>query len=671
MRICIRALALAFGLAGLFAPRASAQNERIETVYVIFKTHLDVGFTDLSSKVTERYVREFIPRAVGLSEKLAAEQTPERYVWTTGAWLVWKYLQTASEADRLRLEAAIRRGDIVWNGVPYTVETESMSRDLFRTTLSLSRRLDSIYGKRTMAAKMTDVPGHTRGIVGPLADAGIRLLQIGVNPASQIPAVPPICRWRDSEGKEIILMYQQDYGSEDVLPDGRTVVSVNFTGDNHGPHAYEQVKAIYAGLRRRYPRARLVPASFNEVAAKLEAMKADLPVVTSEIGDTWIYGYGSSPIRMAKYRALMRAYSRWLAEGRIDPASDAALNFALELGLIAEHTQGMDVKTHLATWDKYDMDVFRAARETEPFRKIERSWAEIDAYLYSAVEYLPEELREEALDAMREAEAVEIPGFSAKARSADMTKDTASFCHLLFGRKDGPAVKGVYYRAYDQSDYDRYLKNYLRSQAGWAYDDLGKTGLKDSRAKAATVTARIVRSERRKAKGGIRTSYYELAFPDVPGIDRRVYPEHLYLTCRESPDGRGAELELTVQGKPAVRLPESYWIGFSVPDITGLAAEKTGERVDLSDIVERGNRRMHGIDRYMDVETPRGTLRIWSETAPLVEIGEPCGIDYAESYPDPAGGIYFNLSNNLWGTNFSMWNEGSLTYRFRLEWLAE
>lgn len=37
--------------------------------------------------------------------------------------------------------------------------------------------------------------------------------------------------------------------------------------------------------------------------------------------------------------------------------------------------------------------------------------------------------------------------------------------------------------------------------------------------------------------------------------------------------------------------------------------------------------------------------------------------------PTRAGGIHFNLSNNLWGTNFSMWNEGSLTYRFTIEWL--
>ena len=41
----------------------SAANEQVSRVYVVFKTHLDVGFTDLSSVVTRRYMEEFIPKA--------------------------------------------------------------------------------------------------------------------------------------------------------------------------------------------------------------------------------------------------------------------------------------------------------------------------------------------------------------------------------------------------------------------------------------------------------------------------------------------------------------------------------------------------------------------------------------------------------------------------------
>lgn len=287
-------------------------NQDVSKVYVVFKTHLDVGFTDLSSVVERNYIEEFIPKALEVAERLKKDGKGERYIWTTGSWLIWRYLQTATPESVEQLKKAIADGDIVWNGVPYTTESESMNLDLFSTCLSLTQRLDKMFGKHTIAAKMTDVPGHTRSIIGPLCRAGIRFLHIGVNFACPVPAVPPFCRWRDPEGNEIILAYQQEYGSESILPDGKTAIAVNFTGDNHGPHSYEAVKSIYANLRKRYPNAQLIPASFNEIAEDLLKMKDSLPVITSEIGDTWIYGYGSSPVRMAKFRALSRLYSQWL-----------------------------------------------------------------------------------------------------------------------------------------------------------------------------------------------------------------------------------------------------------------------------------------------------------------------------------------------------------------------
>lgn len=155
----------------------------------------------------------------------------------------------------------------------------------------------------------------------------------------------------------------------------------------------------------------------------------------------------------------------------------------------------------------------------------------------------------------------------------------------------------------------------------------------------------------------------------IKDMDHRVLPEKVYVEINENRKGNKAEVAVTLLNKPAVRLPESYWLSFGLDDITGIVAEKTGERVNLMDVVERGARRMHGIDRYVDVVTDRGTLRIWSETAFLINVGKASGLDYSTEYPDMQGGIHFNLSNNLWGTNFTMWNEGSLTYRFILEWM--
>ena len=186
-RISLFTFFLFLGIAGCMA---QISGEKIEKVYVAFKTHLDVGFTDLSSVVTERYVHDFIPKAIEVSERLRADGSGDRYVWTTGSWLIWKYLRTASPEAVKQLEEAIGRGDIVWNSVPYTVESETMTRELFETCLLLSKRLDKKYNKQTIAAKMTDVPGHTRSIIDPMYDAGIRLLHVGINSACPLPSVP-------------------------------------------------------------------------------------------------------------------------------------------------------------------------------------------------------------------------------------------------------------------------------------------------------------------------------------------------------------------------------------------------------------------------------------------------------------------------------------------------
>lgn len=659
-RIIIFLLVVFLGTVRLFGQDI---NTAVDKVYVVFKTHLDVGFTDLSSVVTQRYMSDFIPKALDVSERLYAENAKEKYVWTTGSWLIWKYLHSVSPKEVERLEAAIRRGDIVWNSVPYTVESESMNLDLFETSLLLSHKLDDKYGKKTIAAKMTDVPGHTRSIIAPMNRAGIRFLHIGVNPASPIPIVPEFCRWRDTDGSELILVYQQDYGSENILPGGKVAISVNFTGDNHGPHSYEKIKAIYAALHKRYPNAQLIASSFNEIAQELLAMQHELPVVTSEIGDTWIYGYGSAPIRMAKFRALSELYSQWLKEKKIDQDSDEALNFAVELGLIAEHTQGMDIKTHLRNWDKYDMDLFLPARSTESFQKVEQSWKELDHYVYSSIDCLSVLLQKEALAKMNEIDHPVTPSFSGKASSVPATP-----WHSALLKEKILKVEGLFYQMYDSNDYERYLDKYLRARYGWALDDIGKTGLEQSKAVSVSLPAQVIRQEIQKDKKGIRT-ISELIFPRRSDVDERVYPEKMYVSTFEYKKGKKAEIELTILHKPAVRLPEAYWLSFNIDDIVSIVAEKIGERVDLLDVVEKGNRQMHGIDRYVDLITSSGTVRIWSEAAFLVNIGEARGINYSNEYPDKRGGIHFNLSNNLWGTNFNMWNEGSLTYRFMVEWM--
>ncbi|MDR1938604.1 MAG: DUF5054 domain-containing protein [Tannerellaceae bacterium] len=638
-------------------------DQQVERVHVIFKTHLDIGYTDLASKVEDRYIKEFIPKAIAVSEQLQAEGSEDRYVWTTGSWLIASYLAQASPEAAHKLEESIRQGDIVWNGVPYTFESESMSKELFETTLRLSRQLDERFGKTTTGAKMTDVPGHTRSIISPLYEAGIRLLHIGVNPASAMPGVPPVCRWRNTDGKEITLIYQGDYGENMILPDGKTAISINMTGDNHGPHTLDQVKSIYTGLRKKYPGAEVFASTLNAVAEDMAAMASQLPVVSSEIGDTWIYGYASSPLMMAQFRALSRLYTDWIQKGRLDPGSGTAIDFAVRLGLVAEHTWGLDIKRYLNNWDKYDVDVFRASLNLPAFRFAEESWNEKAANITKAIALLPPDLRDEAGNAIGAIGAVEAKSIT----KHDKTKEIGKNGALTVRLGGAETVAGeITYQTFSTPDFSRFYTAYTRGNHEWAVSDFGKPGLEKSKAQTAAVTAEATNVAIGK-QGGDKQIDCLLAFPRHPAIDGRILPEQVNSQYIVKKDG-SVEMTVSLINKPANRLPEAYWVSFIPSEVVSVFAEKMGCRVDVLDVVKGGNRQMHGIDSYVDIVTDKGCFRITSLDAPVVAIGERNALNYSTGLPDLSKGIHFCLFNNLWGTNFTMWWEGSIAYRFRIQY---
>jgi hypothetical protein len=168
----------------------------INKVIVVFKTHLDIGFTDLAENVLRKYRESFIPQAVDLAMKVNTREK-KRFVWTVGSYLIYHYLSSpdVSCENRDKLEKALRPGFIRWHGLACSTHTELHDEALLDFNLSLSKELDARYGQKTIAAKMTDVPGHTVSMIPNLEKAGIEYLHIGVNPASRMPEVPRLFVW--------------------------------------------------------------------------------------------------------------------------------------------------------------------------------------------------------------------------------------------------------------------------------------------------------------------------------------------------------------------------------------------------------------------------------------------------------------------------------------------
>ena len=161
-------------------------------VIVVFKTHLDIGFTGLAEDVLRRYCDDFIPAAVELAFRVNTG-AQKKFVWTVGSYLIRYYLEHAKPDACARLEQAIRAGFIRWHGLACTTHTELMDRRLLDYDLSISQALDRRFGVTTLAAKMTDVPGHTIGLVPALSDAGIEFLLF---PGALRPLPVSLAFWR-------------------------------------------------------------------------------------------------------------------------------------------------------------------------------------------------------------------------------------------------------------------------------------------------------------------------------------------------------------------------------------------------------------------------------------------------------------------------------------------
>src|ERR1035441_1842041 len=88
----------ALGVCGDPAMRVAQSQEArptIKTVYVIYKCHLDLGFTDTERAVVRTYFDKFLPQAMEVAQTLRAAGGEERFVWTQSAWVIYEYLEQA------------------------------------------------------------------------------------------------------------------------------------------------------------------------------------------------------------------------------------------------------------------------------------------------------------------------------------------------------------------------------------------------------------------------------------------------------------------------------------------------------------------------------------------------------------------------------------------------
>ena len=570
----------------------------VSVVHVINSCHLDIGFADSAAGIVNRYFDKHIPYAAYIGNAMrdpkagATLYANKKINFMFQSWIVSMYLNCPpdlglhcpSASAVAAFEGAVAAGDITWHAFPHNAELAVMDQSLVEAGLALTWALDERFNvSRKQTLSQRDVPGLTRALVPLLKRAGVRSISIGANDGATPPDVPAAFLWKDlatpgKDGEIVTFLNWPGYGSwhptgaQVVEPVGQRYIDLhtgrdgaplvvgrkgvdgaagdahalvyNFNGDNLGPMSVDAYKSVIASIKSVFPNAVVVASTFDNftraVADEVDAGRAILPVVTSEMADTWIYGVPSDPQKVARGRVINRAWASakeahvasaeakgasdappgrayaglnasaatasWLARVASDPVLLNATRFALKYG---EHTWGKDVKSNL--FDNYNWrnSDFHAAKSKDSanysqYHALEESWWEQRHWgVTLAVTTLADAKHPMAaplLAAMADLRpTVPTLGAQWKRGAAGQTfrcdsASAASATTLVFDARGAIArlaaagsewasenrtLLSPTYRSYSAADVDAFFAQYVQSSASWVQHDYGKPGLKE------------------------------------------------------------------------------------------------------------------------------------------------------------------------------------------------
>lgn len=678
----------------------------IKKVIVVSKTHLDLGFTDYAESIKKKYIEEFIPGAIDLAERVN-ENGSKNFIWTTGSWILKEALEKSDSNNRERLEKAIKSGDIVAHALPFTTHTELLDEDTLDYGLSIVESLDKIRGRKTVAAKMTDVPGHTRGLVKILHKHGIKLLHIGVNGASAVPEVPECFLWKNGEA-EVIVIYSGAYGGAFKSDFAEEILYFDHTVDNRGAPSPEKVLAKLNAIREEYPDYEVTAGTLDDFADVIWEQRKKLPVLECEIGDTWIHGSAADPYKSAALRTLIRLKNAWLKDGSLYKEGKEYTALADTILLLAEHTCGMDNKTYFADYENYLKKDFQAARKRDKvvinypdrdypqnrltlkgieegyykqgsYSVIEKSWAEQRKFISDVLKDLSPEHFEQAISALHSLKPekmqkinteYQLPCTVKKGKWELKINEHGGIGRLTFDGNE--VIKNnnkpiIEYHSYCKADYDFWLTHYsrdLEETAEWVMGDFSRPLLKYVEGKYPTgrFSYTAERAELIESKSDLKITV-NLKCDDrlceelgAPGLIQITYLLGI----------SGLNFSVDWLGKDASRLTEAIFLRLFPADCD-FKMLKINDWVKPEDVISMGGRNLHAVNKCR-LDFGKNAFDIINLHSPLLSVGKGKILEYDNKIEDfKKDGISYCLYNNVWGTNFPLWYEDNARFIYKIE----
>jgi hypothetical protein len=181
-------------------------------LFVVPHVHLDMGFTDYQSKVTEVQCRN-------IDKALEILQTrPEFRLSLDGAWIVEQFLRTRSEEQRQRFATAVRENKIGLPAQYMNLLTGFPTLETLIRSLYAGKEFHSRLGGTFDYANITDVPSYTWSYASILAAAGLKyFISASNNHDAPILLLGRLHEkspfwWEGPDGGRILMWYSRHYG---------------------------------------------------------------------------------------------------------------------------------------------------------------------------------------------------------------------------------------------------------------------------------------------------------------------------------------------------------------------------------------------------------------------------------------------------------------------------
>ncbi len=386
-------------LSAVCLPPVWAAAEGVTDVIVVFKTHFDIGYTEMASNVVQRYRTTMIDQALTVCDRNRDLPAEQQFAWTLPGWPMKTILEDwpgQNPGRQQKILEAYRQGRFVTHALPFTTHTELLELEDLARGMNFSSTLSRRAGlPLPRDAKMTDVPSHAWCLVPLLKSAGVDFLHLGCNAGSTSPQVPELYWWEGPDGSRLLTMYSQTYGTGLIPPKDwpyTAWLALIHTGDNHGPPTPEEVKQVLDDARKKLPGVRVRIGRLSDFSDLILAAKPAIPVVRGDMPDTWIHGplcdpEGASTARrvrmdLAALESLGTELSGWkVAAPAFQPSVQAAYEQSL---LYGEHTWGGGLYW-IMQYERADRffyygEQWQAARQKGDYRRIESSWEEHSDY---------------------------------------------------------------------------------------------------------------------------------------------------------------------------------------------------------------------------------------------------------------------------------------------------